>query len=52
MEEYSIKLEEALNKNNLTAVGPFMYYGYNPPYQLTNRRNEIAVEVLWNSNEK
>jgi hypothetical protein len=50
LEEYSLKLKEALDRYNLTAIGPYIYYGYNPPYQMTNRRNEIAVEINWNSN--
>lgn len=47
MEAYQSRLQQELQRNNLTPAGPFMYYGYNPPYQLTNRRNEIAVEVQW-----
>lgn len=47
MEEYRLRLEQELKENNLSSKGSFMYFGYNPPYQLTNRRNEIAVEIEW-----
>lgn len=49
MEKYRLKLQNELESNNLTPIGPFMFYGYNPPYQLINRRNEVAVEIEWTS---
>lgn len=47
MEEYRLKLRSALELYNLTPISSFMFYGYNPPYQLINRRNEVAVEIDW-----
>lgn len=48
-EEYRKKLSDILEKNGITAIGPYMFYGYNAPYELVNRRNEIVVEVRWSN---
>lgn len=40
-------LEMALKKNQVSYYGRFRYLGYNPPYQLFGRRNEIIVSVDW-----
>lgn len=42
---YKKKLATILNKNGIKFKGNFSYLGYNPPYTLINRRNEIVVEV-------
>jgi hypothetical protein len=44
---YSKKLQTLLLQNNITSFGNYRFYGYNPPYQLVNRRNEIVVGVKW-----
>jgi hypothetical protein len=41
-------LEMALKKNQVSYYGRFRFLGYNPPYQLFGRRNEIIVSVDWN----
>lgn len=38
-------LKAYLEKENITHTGHFQYFGYNPPYQLFNRRNDIVVEL-------
>jgi hypothetical protein len=38
-------LENALKENNISYFGHFRYLGYNPPYQLFGRRNEVIVSV-------
>ena len=43
--EYSKKLNELLNKNGIQHLNNFSYFGYNPPFKLINRRNEIIVEI-------
>jgi hypothetical protein len=48
--EYCEKLAAALAKNNIQSKGAFMYMGYNAPWDVINRRNEVAVEVV-NINE-
>lgn len=39
------KLENALKANSISYYGHFRYLGYNPPYQLFGRKNEIIVSV-------
>jgi hypothetical protein len=39
------ELIRVLRENNIPFEGPFLYMGYNPPYQLVCRRNEVAVRV-------
>lgn len=46
IEKYKNKLAAIVSKNNLKATGPYMYMGYNAPWDVINRRNEIAIEVL------
>jgi len=43
------KLENALNANSLSWYGNFRFLGYNSPYQLFGRRNEIIVSINWKS---
>ncbi len=45
MEKYKQILIAELKKNDLTPLGEFMFLGYNPPYRLVNRKNEIMVEI-------
>lgn len=42
-------LENSLKQHHLKYFGGFRFLGYNPPYQLFGRRNEIIVAVDWNS---
>ncbi len=46
---YAEKLEKALKENSISFYGHFRFLGYNPPYQLFGRRNEIIISVIWNS---
>lgn len=39
-------LKALLEKENIPHTGHFQYFGYNPPYQLFGRRNDIVVELL------
>jgi len=41
------KLTAALKANSITHDGHFRFLGYNPPYQLFGRRNEVIVKVDW-----
>lgn len=47
IEKKTAILESALKKNHLSYYGHFRYLGYNPPYQLLGRRNEIIVAIHW-----
>jgi hypothetical protein len=41
-------LESGLRKKGISYYGHFRYLGYNPPFQLLGRRNEIIVAINWN----
>ena len=45
---YSEKLQKILKEKGIATYGHYRYLGYNPPYQLIDRRNEIVVSVVWN----
>jgi len=49
IKEHTEILREALNNHQLSYYGNFRFLGYNPPYQLFSRRNEIIVSVNWNA---
>jgi len=44
--EMTETLKGLLAKEGIAHNGNFIYLGYNPPYQVINRRNEIVVEIL------
>jgi hypothetical protein len=39
------ELRAWLDQNNMTYMEPFTFLGYNPPYQVFGRRNEVIVEI-------
>ena len=43
--KYKEKLKSALTKAGVSHTDKFYFLGYNPPYDLINRRNEIMVEI-------
>lgn len=43
----SEKLAAALRANSIEYFGNFRFLGYNAPYQLVGRRNEVIVSVRW-----
>jgi len=45
IKENSDRLAKLLKENNLVALGNFRWFGYNPPYQIVGRKNEIVVKV-------
>ncbi len=46
IEKHRMKLENTLLENNIKTKGAFMYMGYNAPWDVVNRRNEVAIEVV------
>jgi hypothetical protein len=42
-------LEAALKEKSISYYGHFRFLGYNPPFQLLGRRNEIIVNINWSS---
>jgi hypothetical protein len=45
---YSAKLQKLLKEKGISTYGHYRYLGYNPPYQLIDRRNEIIISVKLN----
>jgi len=45
LNKYKELLKNELKKYNLTPVGEYIFFGYNPPYRLVNRLNEVAVDI-------
>jgi len=46
----SEKLKDLLSTKGIAWSGSFRYLGYNPPWQVIGRRNEIIVSVKWGNN--
>jgi hypothetical protein len=44
---YSAKLLDILKEKGITSYGHARFLGYNPPFQLIDRLNEIIVSVNW-----
>ncbi len=44
---YTAKLKKLLFENNIKVIGNFKFFGYDPPYQVIDRRNEIIVAIEW-----
>jgi len=44
---YTEKLHNILIEKGITSYGHYRFLGYNPPFQLFGRRNEIIVSVNW-----
>ena len=45
IEKYKQKLITALKTEGISHTNKFYFFGYNPPYEVFNRRNEIIVEL-------
>jgi hypothetical protein len=41
------KLRKLLDENKISYYGNFRYLGYDSPFRITGRRNEIIVSVKW-----
>ena len=46
IKKYAEQLYAELKKNNLETRGELLYIGYNAPWDVTNRRNEVAIELV------
>jgi hypothetical protein len=51
IKRYATELEKSLEKKGIKSIGHFRYLGYNPPYQLIGRKNEIIVTVEWKDDQ-
>ena len=45
---YAAQLESALDAKGIEYFGNYRYLGYNAPFQIVGRKNEIIVSVRWN----
>ena len=45
IEKYKQKLKSALDAEGITYTNRFYFLGYNPPYEVFNRKNEVIVEL-------
>ncbi|MFT6137786.1 MAG: hypothetical protein ACJARP_002605 [Vicingaceae bacterium] len=45
IEHYKQKLKLALDAENIPYTNRFYFLGYNPPYEIFNRKNEVIVEL-------
>jgi len=45
--QLSKQLMESLAKEKISHTGEFAFLGYNAPFDVVNRRNEVIVEVTW-----
>ncbi len=46
IEKHRKQLELILQKNKLNTKGAYIYMGYNAPWDIINRKNEVAIEVV------
>lgn len=46
IEKYKQQLIHHLKNENIKYKGSFFFLGYNPPFELLNRRNEVMVEIV------
>ena len=51
IKKYAAQLEKSLEEKGIKSIGHFRYLGYNPPYQLIGRKNEVIVAVEWKTNK-
>jgi Na+-transporting methylmalonyl-CoA/oxaloacetate decarboxylase gamma subunit len=46
IEKHRKQLDVILKKNKIQTKGAYMYMGYNAPWDIINRKNEVAIEVV------
>ena len=46
IKQFADKLFVELKQNNLATRGDVLYMGYNAPWDVINRRNEVAIELV------
>lgn len=45
IEKHKAELRAYLESKDISYTEPFIFLGYNPPYQMVNRRNEVVVKI-------
>ena len=51
LKTYEKKLKDTLDSKGIPYSGKVRYLGYNPPYQIIGRRNELIVSVEWTDSQ-
>lgn len=46
IEKYKQKIKSALDAEGIAYSNRFYFFGYNPPYEVFNRKNEVIVELI------
>jgi len=49
IQQHIAELDSLLAKEGISHLGNFRYLGYNSPYRILNRRNEIIVGIRYES---
>lgn len=44
---YAAQLSQSLNKNEIKTIGNPIYLGYNAPYDVIGRKNEVVIAIEW-----
>jgi len=47
IKQYADRLLEALNRNGIKTIGNPTFLGYNAPYDLIGRKNEVVIAIEW-----
>ena len=47
IKQYADQLSQILNKNGIKPTGNPTYLGYNAPYELIGRKNEVVIPIEW-----
>lgn len=46
IKSYCAALEKVLLENNIQTKGNYLFMGYNAPWDVVNRKNEVAIEII------
>ena len=47
IKQYADQLSQILNKRGIKTIGNPTYLGYNAPYEIIGRKNEVAIAIEW-----
>jgi hypothetical protein len=47
IKQYADQLSQSLKKNGIKMIGNPTYLGYNAPYELIGRKNEVVIAIEW-----
>ncbi len=47
---YKKQLQQALDAQGISYADKSFFFGYNPPYEVVNRKNEVIIELVDNHN--